>query len=126
MQKILKLVEELKTAGWEGIARYETGDFPSGVSEELENRQVMSLSGFCKEHLYLYEDEGDVFAYGRYSFIGRFNEITVKDVTEIALRKAKLYHSKSYPIPLEFINLFLHFGMIEEVKAYVFSEKYDD
>lgn len=122
---IIRFVERLIKEGYQGEALI-NNKYPSGIAGELNDNFSISISGFCKETLYLTSesDTGVIHAFGRYKHQATWDaaEVEVIDIVKIALSMADKYveHGyKRYKKPPEFHKLFAKY---EQTLA---SEKLD-
>ncbi|WVK89985.1 hypothetical protein [Burkholderia phage vB_BpP_HN03] len=109
--RVTQLVEDLMNQGYKGDIRF-TQSYASGCVLKQGTVSV-ELTGFCKETLCLVEDIEDagVVGFGRYG--DSVSNLTVESLVRHAYFNYKQYKkSKNYPMPEEFKDLFLKYGLI--------------
>lgn len=124
-QKLVALACDLVERGYTGDISF-NNVYPTGISAYFQNTMdpfSLCFSGFCKETLYLTESpEGEISAYGRYSLLGKYDELTWQDVTKMAWSMYQKYKDRSYGCPPQFEGLFLHLGYLKKVTKEVIEE----
>lgn len=124
-QELLGLCDQLLKEGYKGTFEL-TNSYASGTSSVFGNQMVLSLSGFCKETLYLAVDshDGEYIAVGRYSVINRLTvPFTVEQIVKMAWRKYQSYKTTGpYGIQSEWLDLYIKYGYVKEKITTVYEE----
>lgn len=117
-ERVIKLVEDLIKAGYDGEAVL-TNSYCTGTFSFLGEVLSVQLNGFCKETMQIVEDTDteEILFVGRYDLELRHPDPTVETVVEIAWSMYKDYKQyKNWSMPEEFKSLFLKYGYLKEKK----------
>jgi hypothetical protein len=121
---VIELCEQLVNEGYTGTIEL-TNNYPAGAAKLFGNRFSMSLTGFCKENLYIARDTHDleyVFC-GRYSVLNWLSSPTVKCIVDKAWDMYQTYKDKGFSRPPEFEKLFIKYGYLVERTVKVLEEQ---
>jgi hypothetical protein len=119
-QKVIDFTSKLLEEGYNGeVVIKQVNSTYTGSREQFEKYDVdfvVQLSGFCKEDLYLFEHNNQIVGVGRYrvEFIIPVEEITVKNIVDLAYSMFKCYQNRGYGEPAEFKKLFVKYGHVTE------------
>ena len=113
--RLMEVVTQLIRDGYQGEVKI-TNTGCSGTADILQGAFALELTGFCKETLYLVDDEETQ----RFIFIGRYSaegiyayeQVDTEYLTRIAWSFYKIYKGRGYSRPTEWENLFEKFGLI--------------
>ena len=113
--RLMEVVTQLIRDGYQGEVKITNTGY-RGTANILQGAFALELTGFCKETLYLVDDEETqhfIFI-GRYSAEGiyAYELVDTEYLTRIAWSFYKIYKGRGYSRPTEWEDLFEKFGLI--------------
>lgn len=124
-QDLIGVCDQLLKEGYKGTIEL-TNSYPTGVKNIFGDQMVLSLSGFCKETLYLAADPHDEerIAAGRYEVLSRsISSFTVELLVDMAWNMYQKYKNTApYSIQSEWLDLYIKYGYVKEKITTVYEE----